>query len=333
MRVHTPDSTIERVAVFRPLQLGDLLCAVPALRALRSALPEARVTLIGLPWATTFVDRYPQYVDDLITFPGWPGLPEREPDVAAIPSFLSRCHGASFDVAVQMHGNGRLTNTIVAMLGATTVAGACADDAWRPDDGLFCAYPDDEPERRRALAALVPLHIDPTDEALEFHVLASDRARLRALNVPPAPVVLHPGSRSALRRWPAVYFAAVADELASRGHPIVITGTSDEYDLAREVAEDMREPATVLAGKTTLGELAALVDSSRLVLCNDTGIAHLADALRVPSVVMFTGSESSRWASANGSLHRAVRHPDTLDPRRVLDHAHDLLVRGALHAV
>src|SRR4051794_33736910 len=140
-----------RIAVFRALQLGDMLCAVPALRALRGLYQHAHITLIGLPWARAFQRRYQRYLDDFIDFPGYPGLPERSPDLAAIPSFLLEVQRRSLDLAIQLHGSGQVTNPLIAMFGARHTTGFFLPGHWCPEPASFCPYPDREHEIRRNL--------------------------------------------------------------------------------------------------------------------------------------------------------------------------------------
>lgn len=82
-----------KIAVFRALQLGDMLCAVPALRALRRAYPQADIALIGLPWATSFMQRYHKYLNRHIVFPGYPGLPEQPFNEQAWHRFVAQMQG------------------------------------------------------------------------------------------------------------------------------------------------------------------------------------------------------------------------------------------------
>src|SRR6516162_2776346 len=79
----------QRLVILRALQLGDLLCTVPALRALRAALPGANIVLVGLPWAAGFVARFSQYVDSFREFPGLTGLPEQTQQLSQLPEFLA----------------------------------------------------------------------------------------------------------------------------------------------------------------------------------------------------------------------------------------------------
>lgn len=303
-----------RVAVFRALQLGDLLCTVPALRALRRALPGAEITLIGLPWARVFVERFSTYLDRFVAFPGWPGLPESVPDVAAIPAFLARMQAERYDLVLQMHGSGGITNPLVALFHGGRTAGYVEPGAFAPDPELFMPYPHGEHEVRTHLRLMEFLRIPSQGEELEFPVLPGDAAELAAaLNDESLArsmyACLHPGARAASRRWPPERFAAVGDALAARGLQVVLTGSEDERTVTAAVARAMRAPALDLAGRTSLGALALLVRDGAVVVTNDTGMSHIAAAVHVPSVVLALAADPARWAPLDGRRHRVVMYP------------------------
>src|SRR5947208_15090197 len=104
---------IKKIAVFRALQLGDMICIIPAMRALRTAYPDAEITLLGLPWAAGFVNRFSKYFDHFIYFPGYPGLPEQPYDEIAFEAFLHRVQDEQFDLVLQMQGNGTVVNQLM----------------------------------------------------------------------------------------------------------------------------------------------------------------------------------------------------------------------------
>src|SRR5215208_5563220 len=94
----------QRLALLRALQIGDVLCAVPTLRAVRAGFPDAEITLIGLPWAAGFVRRFSSYIDEFLPFPGYPGMPEAPYEPARTLTFLRRAQRAPFDLAIQLQG-------------------------------------------------------------------------------------------------------------------------------------------------------------------------------------------------------------------------------------
>jgi len=304
---------LREVAVFRALMLGDMLCATPALRALRHGLPEARLSLVGLPWAHALAERLAT-VDHFIEFPGWPGLPEQPPEDARTQlHFLMEMRDRHLDLALQMHGSGNIVNPLVSAFGARHMAGFTDDPANLPpgDTALFTPWPTTGTEVERMLCLTDHLGLPRQGEGLDFPLRPGDRDEaaplLRRLHGQPFAIV-HAGSQLPSRRWPTARFAAVADTLAREGLAVVLTGSATETRLTREVAKAMHEPALDLAGQTTLWSLGALVERAALVLCNDTGLSHVAAALATPSVVVASGSEVARWAPADAQLHRVLWH-------------------------
>jgi ADP-heptose:LPS heptosyltransferase len=298
-----------KIGVFRALVLGDMLCAVPALRALRAAWPQAEISLIGLPWAAELVERLP-HVDRFIAFPGHPGLPERPPDIAGWPGFVKRMQGEAFDLLLQMHGSGRIVNPMLATWGATQTAGFVEPGGYCANPELHTPWPTAGHEIDRLLALTDHLGIERRGRQLEFPVNDGDRRALGEL-LPQGSArggwaCLHPGAQLASRRWLPDRFAAIGDALAEQGHTVFITGTAAEAPLAEQVCRAMRAPALSLAGKTTLWTLGALIEGARLLVCNDTGVSHVAAALGTPSVVVSLGADVSRWAPLDAARHRVL---------------------------
>jgi ADP-heptose:LPS heptosyltransferase len=308
-------TALRRVAVLRALPgLGDFLCAVPALRSLRAAHPEAKVTLIGLPVSASVVGRFGHYVDELLAFPGFPGVPEVPLDPARTVAFLAEAQRRRFDLAIQMHGSGVATNPFVELLAARRTAGLFLPGRPAPDPELFLPYPGDAPEPLRHLELMAFLGFPADDAALEFPLRQDDEAAWHELaarhRLSDRPYVcVHAGAAEQRRRWPAEGFAAVADALARRGLTVVLTGSAREHRVTGSVASAMRAPAVDLAGETALGTLAALVAHAALTVTNDTGISHLAAALSAPSAVIFSASDPRRWAPLDAGRHRSLGMP------------------------
>lgn len=289
-----------RVLVLRALGLGDLLTGVPALRALRRGLPGARIALAA-PAALGPLARASGAVDDVL--PADRGL-------ASLPD------AGPVGTAVNLHGSGPRSHRLLARLSpgrllafACPEAGHTGGPAWDPGEH--------EVARWCRLVSAYGFAADPADLGLP-----APAARSPA----PGAVVVHPGAAYPARRWPAERFAAVAAALRGRGERVVVTGGPGEGRLARRVVELAGLDGTAdLSGRTGLPELAALVAGARLVVCGDTGVAHLATAYRTPSVLLFGPTPPDRWgppdrpehvvlwAGRRGDPHGREPHPGLLE--------------------
>lgn len=299
----------ERIAVLRALHLGDLLCATPALRALRHRFPTAEITLIGLPWAEDLMRRLPS-VDRLVCFLGYPGVPEVAYSSERSAAFFVEARDARYDIAIQMHGDGKLSNGFIAELGA----GLTVDYRRLDDDRLTLSLPyvADEPESLRWLRLVSLLGAETDDGQLEFPTASAEVHRARALlaAMPPTggPLVgLHVGASTPLRCWPAERFAELADDLVERwGARIVLTGSETERELTARVRQSARAPLLDLGRQTDLGTLTEVIGQLTLLVTNDTSASHLAAVSRTPSVVIFATTQPYQWAPLGRDRHLVV---------------------------
>jgi ADP-heptose:LPS heptosyltransferase len=271
--------------VLRALGLGDLLAAVPALRALARAFPEHRRVLAAPAWQAPLVELF--------------GVAHEVVDSAPLAALPVAVRGA--DAAVNLHGRGPQSTEI---LEATNPRRLLAFDAhggppWRAD----------EHERERWCRLLRTWEIDA--DAGDFRVRVPPPRRC----LPPGTTVIHPGAKSIARRWPAARWARVAAAQRAEGRHVVVTGDDSEHSLAVAVADAAGLPAAaVLAGRTSATDLVSVVASADRVVCGDTGVAHVSYAVGTPSVVLFGPVSPAQWGPPAGGPHIALWHGCEGDP-------------------
>jgi ADP-heptose:LPS heptosyltransferase len=270
------------ILVLRALGVGDLATAVPALRGLRAAFPDRILALAAPDWLAPLVELVGG-VDQLMSTDGLDGVDWPGP----APHW-----------AVNLHGRGPRSHRL---LQAAEPERLCAFQCPEADhtDGPPWSADEHEVDRWCRLLSWYDVPTDPTDLGLR---------RPSPHRVPVGVTIVHPGAKIAAKRWSPGRFAAVARELTQAGHRVVVTGSAAERDLAEQVARRAGLPGTaVLAGRLDLAGLAALVAHGRLVVSADTGVAHLATAYGIPSVVLFGPVRPEHWGPpADRPWHRAL---------------------------
>lgn len=304
---------VEKLAVFRGLYLGDLVAATPALRALRHGYPQAEITLVSLPWATALAPHLGDLVDRFLPYPGAPGL-DGAGTSEELEEFLARMRAEQFDLAVNMHGRGPVSTRLVTRFGAQRTASFVGEKG-NDVPALDVEVPwDAETHESRKLLLLAkkiggahPVAYDSSEP--ELRVREEDVRRARALlpsRLRKPLALVHPGASVPAKRWPGEAFGRVAEELTRWGYVVAVTGSAGEKEITRLVSE--AAPGSLdLGGETDLSTLIALVARASVMLSNDTGPAHLAYALRTPSVTLFGPStDAGRWGPLDGEQHAVL---------------------------
>jgi len=300
------------MVILRALALGDFLTGLPALRALRQAFPQHLCFLTCPRWlkplalATGVADRLIESAvvpgSEELSGEGWvPGdLRDR---IKLEQAQLHKLVGAPQepDIAVNLRGERIATQRVLLALRPRHliayrnegVPETTASPVWREGEH--------EVERWCRLLSESGIPVDPQD----LYIEVSDAAVPEIVR---GATIIHPGAGSPARYWPVERWAAVARWEAGRGKSVVITGGPDEVELASEVAaRSGLGQERVLAGRTGILELAAFVSAAARVICPDTGIAHLAVAVRTPSVALFGPMPPSRWGPPpNLPQHRVL---------------------------
>ena len=283
-----PLDGVRRIAVLRGGGLGDLLFASPALEALAARYPDAEITLLGTELHRDLLHGRPGPVDDVEVLPVAEGVREHPGEVQVpLDDFVARMRARRFDLAVQVHGGGRYSNPFLLALGARCTVGLRSEDAVPVDRAVPYRYYQHEVLRALEVVGLVgaaPVVLEPVVRVRPDERAWGHEVR-RCLRGPV--VVLHPGATDPRRRWPVEKFAELARRCAAAGGRVVVVGDGGDVEVAEEVAAASGGAATSLAGTLTLGELVGLLSVAAVVVGDDSGPRHLAQAVGCPTVGIY----------------------------------------------
>lgn len=301
----------KRILVVKLSDIGDVLTATPALRALRESFPAARLEALVPPNSAPVLAESP-LVDEVIVFDKFqydrPIDAFKPSSLAALVRLARDLRRRRYDCLVILHHLTTRWGTLkYAALTVTSVAkvrvGLDNGRGWflthrARDHGFGVRH-----EVEYWLDVVGTIGAETEDTSLEMTVGQNDQIPMTNDQHPI--VAIHPGSGgySLARRWSAKGFARVADALIERySAHIVLVGTP--ADGVSQVASLMRSEAVNLEGRTTLGQLAAILKRCDLFIGADSGVMHLAAAMGTPLVAIFGPSNYRAW----GPWPRDGRH-------------------------
>lgn len=319
-------SNIERIVVRGTNWVGDAVMTVPALRELRRIFPDAHISLATRSWAQGIFEDA-TFVDELLIVAA-KGLGsvvqqvrswrQRDFDLAVLfPNALESALVASLSrvptrIGYSSEGRQRLLTHPLAM------------PEWRSSKHEVFYYLNIVEHVERVTRGTSTIASREPNASIEV----SDARRSRALEVLHASgvrpgktvIALCPGSiNSRAKRWPADRYAQLGDRFAQDADiDVVLIGSEAEVEVANEVRAQMRSQPIMLAGKTDLAQLVAILSAVDLLVTNDTGPAHIAAALGRPTLVVFgpTNPLTTRPFAEAGQI---IRQPPDCAPCMLRD--------------
>ena len=311
---------VKSILVFAYHGLGNFIMYTPALRALRERYPDARIDLqVGnntgcedvLAGAGLFDNIY-----NLRYSAGWGAWVKRAREIRAThyDLIINEFHSHSWPLAL-----------LVATSRAPYRLGHVTSPGW-PEEfsrysyvfNLPVAMREDEHEIERYfdLAAAAGAERLPLAEAAPFiHLTADDRSFadsfMREQGCGGCVVGIQPGTSPNMRwkQWPLDRYRAMVEQLLDEqpGTHVMLFGAPGELQMIEDLAQGLGARVSIAAGKTTIKQVAALIERCNLLVCNDSGLMHMAVAVGTPAVAIYGPTDIHRTRPV-GQSHTVIRH-------------------------
>jgi len=314
-----PGSVRSILVVRQHDQLGDMLCAVPLLRALKAHFTKARITLVAAPVNHAIMLHHP-LLDEVILYDK--ARLRRSP--AALVRFLRRLRAGRPDLTlVPATVSTSATSDLLALLSRAGTRIGPRSLSGRPNPGARCYSQavdlswEQDPRRHQTLRNLdliATLGTDRPSLRCEIGLTAAEQEAASAVATPlrqkhPVLVGFHPGAGKRPNRWAAERFAAVADAAAEKYNAgIVLTAGPMDDEPVEEFLRHLRAPCELFRNKP-VRQLAAMLDQLDIYLTNDTGVMHIAGGVRTHVLALFGPTDPLQWAPA-GEKNRYIASTD-----------------------
>ncbi len=326
----------DRILLIRPDHLGDVLLTTPAIRALRERYPDAEIHALVNPSSAPVLENL-DAVDLVLTLP-FPGFTRgkaqqsvRVPYQFAIQT-ARRLRKIGYAQAIIFRPDHWWGAWLARMTGIPVRVGYDHEDTHR---FLTHAVPHKHEhivtQSLRLVDALTDQTTDPQTAVYRFPLTDLNRAYVRGYldewDITPDDRILciHPGSGAKIKLWESEKWAKAADILSEQlSARVVFTGSDSELPLIREILDHMELDAVVVAGDTSIGQLAALYNRAAVVLGPDSGPLHLAVAVGTPTVTLYGPADPDEFGPWGDPRKHAVLTTDiACRPCRVLDWSND----------
>ena len=314
-RIMKDHSDFRNILLVQLGDIGDVVLTSPTIRAIRETCPEARITiLVRKPFGSLLLPdpNLHEVVETVkVRRVSFPTLREQL-------RFARRLRRARYDLVIDLRSSDR--GAILSFLtGATERVGRHTDKSfWRKlfftnllPDPPYASLPV-HPGADQSLRILRAIGIDTNDSVPKLYIAPKDRGHaielLAECGLTSAKrwVTINPCSRWKYKEWGYEKWGEVID-LLWQNHRLatVLIGSQEESSAARKIAAGHNDHAFNLAGKTTLGELSALIAMSTLHLGVDSAAPHIAAAVGIPTLTIFGPGNWKSWTIAD-ELHRVV---------------------------
>ncbi len=304
--------------------MGDVLMTSPAIRALKESRPDRMISLLTSSAGAGCVPLIEEIDQTLIYDPPWMKASAHASNAELDRQMIERLRHPGFDAAVifTTFSQSPLPAALMAFLADIPLRLAyCRENPYqlltdplpetdRAEDGFGMRH-----EVRRQLDLVASIGSMTANESITLRVAPAALERAQHLLVearlnPTRPwLIIHPGASAVSRRYPARSFAESADLLADQhGFQILFTGSPPELELIERIRRLMRAPSCSVAGKLNVEELAATISAAPLLICNNSGPAHIAAGVRTPVVDVYalTNPQHMPWMVPHRTLYHDV---------------------------